>query len=71
VNARAAKWNVWSVDVAKQRALVVDEGAEKYARESAERRNRAALRVGMTGCRFVAYRDGEEPSLYDCRELAP
>lgn len=55
-------WNVWSVDTAKKRALVVDEGARSYALESAARRNAAAERLKVTDIKFVALRAGEVPT---------
>jgi len=56
------KWNVWSVDTAEQRALVVDEGSQAKAIESADRRNAAAARLGVANLRFVALPDGEVPT---------
>ena len=55
-----AKWNVWSVDDAKDRALVVDEGAKLYCGDSARRRNDAAEKY-QVGLRFVALPEGEVP----------
>lgn len=55
------KWNVWSIDTEKSRALVVDEGIRPYAIESAERRNAAAERLQVTNLRFLALPDGEVP----------
>jgi len=57
------KWNVWSIDTAKARALVVDEGTRSYALESAIRRNAAADRLKVADLRFKALPEGEVPSL--------
>ena len=57
----AKTWNVWSIDDAKDRALVVDEGAEHYAKASAERRNRAAEKFEVA-IRFEALPEDEVPT---------
>jgi hypothetical protein len=63
------EWEVWSVDVVKDRGLVVDEGTKKAAQESAERKNRAAARQGMHDLVFMALRAGVEPDISDARRL--
>ena len=55
------KWNVWNVDRARQRALVVNEGKQADAEQDAERRNAAAKKLGAESIEFVALPDGQEP----------
>jgi hypothetical protein len=54
------KWNVWSIDDAKGRALVVSEGSEGECTDGAERRNKTAARLDVS-LRFEALPDGQEP----------
>lgn len=61
----SGKWNVWNLRRSDLRGLVVDEGPEKQARESADRRNAAARKSGMADTAFVALPDGQLPSADD------
>jgi hypothetical protein len=63
------KWEVWSVDVEKDRGLVVDEGPRAVAEKSAERKNRAAARQGMHGLVFMALQFGEVPDGEEAKRL--
>lgn len=63
------QWNVWSVHVGESRALVVDEGTEAAAVESAGRRNLAAARHRMAGLVFMALPDGATPLAADAEAI--
>jgi hypothetical protein len=65
----APAWNVWSVDTAESRALVVDEGAEHYSQVSAGRRNATARRLGIASLVFIALPPGQVPKVNEAGEI--
>lgn len=59
------RYQVWSIDRAHRRALVVDEGSKADMEESANRRNQAAVKFDMKNLYFACLRAGEEPDWGD------
>lgn len=57
-------WQVWSIDDAKARALVVDEGTYAHCRDSATRRNKAAVKHDAN-IRFEALPAEQAPEFQD------
>lgn len=55
------RWNVWSKDPSRPVWMVVDSGSERDSIEGAERRQKAALRLGVSDAKFLALPAGKEP----------
>jgi len=62
----ARRWDVWSIDRANLRGLVVNEGVtENAAKADAGKRNATAERLQMPGTVFVALPQGRQPAESD------